>query len=571
MRKCLLIFILLIPNIALSASLNLERDANGWTIFTPSETSRITYVSESGGATCPYYSPSDPLINGTPFTPGAVETCSSYAAAWANTREGYPDWILIKRGDTFTEAIGNKVLSGLSESQPALIGAYGSIGNSPLFRVPITADAGIKTTGARQFLAVSGLSFYAYTRNPDDPGYVNSASEQSGISIYSEGGWDTHSILVEGCKFSFFSSNIISGSLAKYITFRRNILTDTHNNDVHSQGLFIAYASESTIEENVLDHNGWLNPAGSGLGSEANAYNHNSYMSSLVDTSIKDNIFSRPSSINIKLTGDTGQETESLFISGNLFIDGEIGISAGGNAKTAYRFVDCIIDGNVMTDLNIGRSRNQDLAIGIDLQDWDGGYVRNNLIVHSDESNSYAIGHTGTSRNVTIASNTIYNFKNIGRVIDFDSSRGVEVTGSTIIDNLFQIPTLAGYTVMSDYDPLGKWVFSGNKYYTSKDDGARFSIASADMTDSQWATITGDTSTYEQHSFPDPTRSIETYMASLGETATIDAFIAKARAQDRYNWRPAYTADAVNDYIRAGFGMGQRRLFRNVRIGEVEP
>lgn len=58
-------------------------------------------------------------------------------------------------------------------------------------------------------------------------------------------------------------------------------------------------------------------------------------------------------------------------------------------------------------------------------------------------------------------------------------------------------------------------------------------------------------------------------MTSTGETATIDAFIAKARAQDRYNgWDPRFTADAVNDYIRAGFGMGQRRAFRNVRVAD---
>ena len=51
---------------------------------------------------------------------------------------------------------------------------------------------------------------------------------------------------------------------------------------------------------------------------------------------------------------------------------------------------------------------------------------------------------------------------------------------------------------------------------------------------------------FTKKTLPDETRTVETYMTSIGGTATLDAFYAKCRLQDRYNWDAKYTADAVN-------------------------
>lgn len=55
--------------------------------------------------------------------------------------------------------------------------------------------------------------------------------------------------------------------------------------------------------------------------------------------------------------------------------------------------------------------------------------------------------------------------------------------------------------------------------------------------------------------FPDPDRTIESYMATLGEDPTLDAFLDAARQQSRASWRPELSAGAVNDYVREGFGL----------------
>ncbi|MFN7613984.1 MAG: hypothetical protein ACK5P8_02190, partial [Phycisphaerae bacterium] len=56
-------------------------------------------------------------------------------------------------------------------------------------------------------------------------------------------------------------------------------------------------------------------------------------------------------------------------------------------------------------------------------------------------------------------------------------------------------------------------------------------------------------------SFPDPSRTMASYAASIGLEPSLEAFLAEARKQSRNNWRPELTAAAVNRYIREGFGL----------------
>jgi len=55
--------------------------------------------------------------------------------------------------------------------------------------------------------------------------------------------------------------------------------------------------------------------------------------------------------------------------------------------------------------------------------------------------------------------------------------------------------------------------------------------------------------------FPDASRDINSYAATVGLEPTLAAFLAEARKQSRNNWRPELTAAAVNRYIREGFGL----------------
>ncbi len=105
---------------------------DGWTVFTPSADTRLIYVSSSAGddATGATYAPGAAAVGGEPFQPsGPIHAFKTIAAAQKLARDGFPDWVLLKRGDSWHEA--PHMLSGRSVSEPSLVGAYGE-GPRPL-------------------------------------------------------------------------------------------------------------------------------------------------------------------------------------------------------------------------------------------------------------------------------------------------------------------------------------------------------------------------------------------------------------------------------------------------------
>jgi len=177
--------------------LNLTIGNDGWTIFAPSSDTRIVYVSEDGNddTGIVYTSSNHPNWRDPITSPGAIQPFATYAAAFANTRDGYPDWILFKRGDTFTDAVGDNVRNGRSSTEPFLIGAYGTSGLSPIILSSQAQFAIAKSNRGLQYAAFSGLNFYSYQRDPANSAYVGGEG-QVGISILT-GDYTTTGVLIE--------------------------------------------------------------------------------------------------------------------------------------------------------------------------------------------------------------------------------------------------------------------------------------------------------------------------------------------------------------------------------------
>lgn len=349
-----------------------------------------------------------------------------------------------------------------------------------------------------------------------------------------------------GMEVTYFSGS--SG-----LVLRRCSFTDNYPKTAHAMGFIADNVDGLILEENIFDKGGWYSQAGSGGIGQATMFNHNLYVGRLKNSVLRNNIFMRPSSMNNKFTSDYGEaSTVNLTVSNNLYVDGEIAIDMGGNDFGPYRFNDILIEGNVITNMNMTRPTNRDIAYGIQISDWDGGIVRNNYILHSDTSGTYAFLPGYTSRNVTIANNVVYDLKKVNAVFQTGSTTS---TAMTFSGNMIQQIGLIGNIMKMDSDPVGNWTFSGNKYHSDLTDGQRYRINGVNKTLVQWQTATGDTSIFEQVSFPDPTRSIETYMNAIGETPLLDAFYAKCREQNRYHWDTRFTADSVNAWIKAGFNI----------------
>ena len=84
--------------------LSVSSDSQGWTVVTPSADSRIIHVSSAGNDANDGLSPATPL--------------ATIAHARTLIRAGFPDWVVLRRGDSFT----NQRFSGWNFSGQVLVG-----------------------------------------------------------------------------------------------------------------------------------------------------------------------------------------------------------------------------------------------------------------------------------------------------------------------------------------------------------------------------------------------------------------------------------------------------------------
>jgi hypothetical protein len=399
--RCIALFLiipLLVPGIAgeafaqsQSGSAGPPRDAGGWTVFTPSPDTHVIYVSNSAGSD----------QNSGRSTSSPVRTI---ARGLALLRNGYPDWLLLKKGDTWTDqAIGYFGKNGRSAAEPMLVSSYGT-GARPVIKTnPALTEAAIDTAGAPvgNFVAIVGLEFYAYTRDPGSSDFNSStvSKEHSGVNLLSAVTW----LLIEDCKFSFYQGNSIQGWKAPShgVTLRRNVIVDSYSTNAHSGGFYFSMVFNLVLEENVFDHNGW-NEVVPGAG--ATIYNHNIYVQyDCGPATVIGNIFANASSHG-------SQVRPGGIVVDNLYVHNPIGLLVGSGENPTVTSYSSRLARNVFTE---GSDITPSLprGFGIDIGSNTGSVeIKDNIIANESSSRAYghgiAIGPGITA--VTVSGNTIY-------------------------------------------------------------------------------------------------------------------------------------------------------------------
>ncbi|MAG18196.1 MAG: hypothetical protein CL944_01845 [Candidatus Diapherotrites archaeon] len=528
----------------------------GWTLFEPGPNTEIYYVSDTDGddLECTGLSPTpyDPVGNPTNCPKKTIvkgrEALRGTTQNWDLT---LPHWLLLKRGDTFETPTIYKPANGVSASEIMLISSYGNSTERPVIKTGNEVGIRLISDSTRN-IAVVGLEFYAHTRDPSNPNF--STAGQKGIGQYGTG----DNLLFEDNYFHFYANNSFEKNPAQppmtNLTFRRNIIANNYESGGSSQGIFANTVDGILLEENLLVHNGWNDDAGK----PANQFNHNTYFSSVNDITIRNNMFLQASSIGNKFRSDVTGASENITIENNLYAEGSVGISIGGNTNERFRFKNVTITDNVLTDIGRTNPEGRNFGWGIDLQDHDTALVSNNYIIHQIWGNSFAINMGGDSQKDSVVENNL--------VYDFytgTSERGLfriaadpDWINATIRNNNLQNTT--GSSVIRFLGDFTKTTFSGNNYFSIADPSAWFLIQDVGSSYSDWLTASGETdSTTNETIFTDPTRNIDLYHGSLGKTATLEAFITEAKKQSKFNWKEEYTADAVNTWIRAGFTPAQ--------------
>jgi len=492
-----------------------ERDIDGWTILTPSNDSRLIYVSSSDGddAQGQIYSTEDVL---DPVNPVGVHAFKSIVKAMRLLRDGYPDWLLLKKGDEWVinYSVEVKGIGGRSMNEPRVFTAYGEKEKRPVIKTGV--KKGFKAFGGQSFISIVGLKFYAHTRNPESKEFVGwgNTGNSSGFISLTSTGRESKSILIEDSVFDFYASNIVVTGKGKStnMVVRRNQILNAYSEKGHGQGLFITTAS-LLLEENLLDHNGWYQQQyigrNSKLEGQATMFNHNAYLPKLRDSIISNNIITRASSQGLKFTANPDKvlatntiEGSNIVIEDNLIIEGEVGIGIGGNTDfgDGPRWKGINILNNVLLNIGGAMPTARNLAFNITTDDWDGGSIIGNYILFNDNSNItnvIGISVSGASREVVINSNVMY----------------------------------------------GLHAFDENKImYLKNNEGLKDLTVYGNYTDNSY-----------NSDFTHFRKDIRSYMQELGEEASLDAFILGVKQQSKSAWDPNYTTDVVNMYLKSQF------------------
>lgn len=438
---------------------------NGFTPIIASDDTVTVYVSSSEG-----------LDSNDGFSINApVKTLDK---AFSLVRDGHPDHVLLKRGDVWVDENLNKIKSGRSEAEPAVVAFYGESGGRPR----IEASGVTINSNGFQHVHIMGLEIEAYKLNPKDHRFDGETS----ANIRMVG--DFKDILFEDLKLRFIEFVIQDwdGKAPTDIHIRRTMVLDkytsstSYNRDSRPSGVYTDGGDGFVVEESLWDHNGW-NADVPGAG--ANMYNHNMYISEKGNIgnkiAVRNNIITRGSALGVH--GRPGGLYENNFFGRN-----PIGLQMG-------------------------------YFLGPELQEGTIAYARNNVVTEGLNMNR----GIDACADAKICTGAIW-----GIQVENLGNADVRVEGNIVSNRLFEHE---GY--VSGIRQEDQAVYNDNIVYRweSEDQGA-------------------------DQNYPDPNRTLASYNASLGGEQSFEAFIEAARNRGLQEWDERYTADAVNDYIRAGFG-----------------
>ncbi len=501
-----------------------------WTTFTPSADTRMVYVSSSTG---------NDSNNGL----DASHPVATLAKGYSLLRDGYPDWLQLKAGDTWSNQSLSWRVSGRSTAAPMLISSYG--------------------TGARPTISESGndqaLAFYGATTSHIALSGIDFVGQGAGygIHIYTPG----TDYLVENCVIEGFNDNIVAEpdtTLSQVgpsnVRIRGSQILDAYNaSGPKSQGLFAADVDGMVLEYNVLDHNGWKTGV-----QTPDIYSHNAYLDDMTHLTIRSNVFSNASSFGLLVRSENAPSaTQHVLIEDNLFVgDGNgmsIGARTGYGTWLTYGAVDVTIRNNVLTE--IGRALGgTDQSYGIDLGSINGGLITNNLLFNKPNAGtSFGIRLVADtpSQNVTISGNVIYNWNNGFIEMGTGPLTNIVVTANVLQDNLY------GSALQVTDGAINSQVkYSNNRYFSNAAASRWFLANNGSLSYTNWISASRETGAVQgRYVFSDASRTVESYSALIGGSNTVSSLLAAERSQSKVTWRSELAAESIISYLDQGFGI----------------
>ncbi|MFG0246432.1 MAG: hypothetical protein ACF8MF_10345 [Phycisphaerales bacterium JB052] len=528
---CGVIAVSMSPSTALASG-----DGSFWTQFTPSVDTRLIFVSSSEG--------SDSNSGLTPERP-----VKSLERAYELLRDGYPDWMLLKRGDVWTEGFPFWTKSGRAEDEKLVVGAYGEAAERPQIR----PDGSSSVLGNHGEEIVEHVAFVGLHLEP-----MNRQQDEGAVGI----SWkrESNDILFEDLFVSGFTNNITlqawpSDNLVQNLRLNGCVIVDSWNANGHSQGLFANLVSGLTIENCVFDHNGWSTESGAA----PTIYNHNVYIQySAENVRAYNNIFMRGAATGIQMR--SGGELVN-----NLLIANPVGFHFG--APHGYDMgygVDAVAKHNtILHGTSIQNSQGSPRSIGAYTYNSKNVTISENIFAHNEIGyNGQMIIAAGSDNgsdatNIDISNNFAYawhgsikvtleqtpddadliQIRNNKFIFDLDSNNGNNNFNKSIIN------------IGQDVD----YVFTtDNTYAVYGMHSSPFKHGSSIST-AEWQTQYEPTASFGELSQAPNALTISDYLESIGTPGDIEDFASMARSLSRSNVNGKISPTSVYSWYLENF------------------
>jgi hypothetical protein len=483
--------------------------STGWTDLTPPAGAQVFYVAANG----------NDAAAGTQAAP-----LKTLAAGWSKLRNGQPDQVLLRCGDTFN--IGTIDIdkgSNFTGSKYMVIGAYGT-GPRPKVR---SSDSAFNIGPVRGF-ALCDLDIQPSAGHPGNAVWMP------------EGARD---ILLEGNYIAGYGVNVAShtvntGEIQRF-KIRRNVIVDGFSPLPQSgHNVFLGDQVDLLLEENVLDRGGRD-------GGEQTIFRRNCYIHDhgAANVSVIGNVHARSCSDSIQVRPG-GQ------VRNNLSLQNPTGMTWGGNGTFAH---------NVAID---ARDINSTDRRGVGFELSGNGTVEYNLVAHNVNGSDAVTAFGMNSFSGTFRGNFVYDWKAPGNA---GWATAVEWNGGggavTCDGNRLFMPN-NGMIWRHESRGVSGFTYRNGTYFTSTPAGGvggyqQFSTGSGQGEAwSQWRTR--ETNSTFLNAAPSYNITMAAYLTSIGVAPGSDAiatFMGQARLQSKQNWRTQYTADGFNDWARARAGV----------------
>jgi hypothetical protein len=466
-----------------------------WTELTPSEDSRLIHVSSSVG---------DDAWDGLApdYVSGSNGPKRTLQAAAPELRPGAPDWLLLRRGDRFEEALDIRV-AGRSEDERVVITSYGDAPERPVITGGV--HIGPRSVSEVDFVAITDLRF--------EGGFVSAVQGNH--------------ILVEGCHFS-------AGHGAVYLTgeeprshwrVRRN-----SSDQADDTAFFFSHVTHLLVEENVI-----YRPAAGGP-------NHAIYIARAGSSEV---VTRRNLILMGKDMGNAILQLPGGIAEDNVIVDvgwSAIGVGAcnddgGPAAGPCFDPVPATIRGNVI----LGGSGIGGGIVVSPTYVQPGALVEGNVLAHgSPDGHSFSVG----GDEMTIRDNVLYSA--IGSLL---GGQNVTWSGNVLWGDdprpmlyAHELPAMHGFTA------------TNNRYHHATRATHWFEIPTP-VGFEDWRATTDETGSGGPFEMVDPHRDVATYHASIGGSGDLDEFFHEALRRSRTHDRREYTVLPLLEYLREGYSV----------------